>query len=309
MHDSDCALECPIFFVGMPRSGTSIIFAGFAAHQDLSWFSQVMDRFPSLPALATLGRVTSLIPTTRQTVSRHTDVQSGLARLKLGPSEGYAIWSRCCDEKFLFEYLLDIRASPAERHCVRQRVHTTMRCHGKKRFAAKLTGPGRIGFLSSIFARPLFINIVRDPRAVVDSLLRVPFWRDTFRYSDPAWKGGLSAEDIADWKRSGTPEALASVQWRAVLRTTREEARAVGDRYIELRYEDFIARPHDELGRLYAFAGLPPDPAASAFVDQRLGLRDLTSEWRRRLSASQLETIEAIAMPISIGLGYEPSLP
>jgi hypothetical protein len=183
-----------------------------------------------------------------------------------------------------------------------------MRLHGKKRFAAKLTGPGRIGFLESIFAQPTFVNIVRDPRAVVDSLLRVPFWRDTFRYSEPAWKGGLSAEDVADWKRSGTPEALAAVQWRAVLRTTREEARAVGDRYTELRYEDFVARPRQELDRLFAFAGLPPDAKAGLFVDQRLRVRDLTAEWRQRLSASQVETIEAMTTPLLTDLGYEPGL-
>lgn len=304
VHDTDHALERPIFFIGMPRSGTSIIFAGFAAHRDLGWFSQVMNRFPHVPALALLGRLTTLFPGSRQTVGRHDEARARLSRLKLGPSEAYRIWSQCCGDKFRSEYLLDVRADSAERRCVRTRVRNTMRLHGKKRFAAKLTGPGRIGFLESIFAQPLFVNIVRDPRAVVDSLLRVPFWRDTYRYSEPAWKGGLSAEDVADWKRSGTPEALAAVQWRSVLRTTRAEARALGDRYAELRYEDFVARPRDELDRLFAFAGLPPDAEAGLFVDRRLRVRDLTSEWQQRLSASQVDTIQAIAMPLLTDLGY-----
>ena len=308
MRNTSCDLEHPIFFIGMPRSGTSIIFAGFTAHRDLSWFSQVTNRFPYLPALAFLGRLPMLFPTSRRTVFRQTEARSGLDRLRIGPSEAYDIWSRCCGEKFRYEYLLDVRAEPAARCCVRRRVNSTMVFQGKNRFAAKLTGPGRIGFLSSIFAKPRFVNVIRDPRAVVDSLLRVPFWRDTFRYSEPAWRGGLSADDLTDWKRSETSEALAAVQWRAVLRTTREEARSVGDRYHEMRYEDFVVSPHEELKRLFAFADLAPDVAAHRFVDQRLGVRDLTSEWRQRLAASQVETIEAITMPLMNDLGYEADL-
>jgi hypothetical protein len=180
-----------------------------------------------------------------------------------------------------------------------------MRFHGKNRFAAKLTGPGRIHFLSSIFPRARFVHVIRDPRAVVDSLLRVPFWRDTSRYLEPAWVGGLSNDDVAAWKSTGTPTALAAVQWRAVLGTTRQEARLVADRYIETKYEDFVARPHHELSRLFAFAELAPDPAAHSFVDERLGLVDLTSGWRRRLSPSDIETVEVIVGASLGDLGYE----
>lgn len=301
-------LEHPIFLIGMPRSGTSIMFAAFSAHRDLSWFSHFMGRFPSLPALGLLGRIPNLFPATRQMVLSNTQTQSAINRLKVGPSEAYAVWSRCCGDKFLYEYLLDVEAKPVERQCVRRRVLNTMRLQGKNRFAAKLTGPGRIGFLSSIFSEPRFINVIRDPRAVVDSLLRVPFWRNTFRYSEPAWRGGLSTEDVAAWQASETPEALAAVQWRAVLRTTQDEARSAADRYIETRYEDFVAHPHEELSRLFAFAGLPHDAAAYRFVDQRLEVRDFSSDWRQRLSASQIETIEAITMPLLGNLGYEADL-
>jgi Sulfotransferase family len=154
---------------------------------------------------------------------------------------------------------------------VRRRVHNTMRLHGKDRFAAKMTGPSRICFLSSIFSEPRFVNVIRDPRAVVESLLRVPFWRDTFRYSEPAWAAGLSTEDITAWKGIGTAAALAAVQWRAVLRTAREEARLARHPYIETRYEDFVARPHEELSRLFAFANLADDPGGPRFRRRAAG--------------------------------------
>jgi len=263
-----------------------------------------MDRLPFLPGLGALGRIPALIPASRQIVRRHDEARSRVDRIRIGPSEAYAVWARCCGDKFLYDYLLGAKAAPAERRCVRRRVLNTMRLHGKKKFTAKLTGPGRIGFLSSIFSEPRFVNVVRDPRAIVDSLLRVPFWRKTFRYSEPAWKGGLTTEDISDWKRSGTAEALAAVQCRAVLRTTREEAASAPEQYIETRYEDFVARPHEELSRLFGFADLKDDAAAHAFVDE-LGVRDLTAGWQKRLSPFQIETIETITGSLLNDLGYE----
>ncbi len=47
-------VDRPIFFIGMPRGGTSLTFASFAAHGDLGWFSQYMDRAPWLPGSAAL---------------------------------------------------------------------------------------------------------------------------------------------------------------------------------------------------------------------------------------------------------------
>ena len=108
-------------------------------------------------------------------------------------------------------------AAAQDGECIIRCAFTARSC-----FAAKLTGPDRIGFLSSIFAKAVLVKV------------KGAIWRDTFRYYEPAWTGGLSTEDIAAWKRVETPEALAAVQWRAVLRTTREEARSLGDRYREM---------------------------------------------------------------------------
>jgi hypothetical protein len=302
--------QAPIFLIGMPRSGTSIVFGAFAAHEDLGWFSHYMNRFPAVPALALLGRLASLAPGTRKAVPRHGDPRRLVDRMKIAPTEAYGVWSRYCGEKFPLGYLLDVEATPTEARRVRRRVTTTTTLQGKPRFVAKLTGPGRIGYISSIFPDARFVHVIRDPRAVVDSLLRVPFWRDTYRRDQPAWRGGLSEQDVAAWERFGTPEALAAVQWGAVLRHTREEARRRDPRlYTEVRYEDFIAEPHETLTAMFAFADLHDDPGAHRFVDERLAVRDLRAGWRRRLSEEQVAVISTLLSEPMGELGYEDAVP
>ncbi len=295
----------PIFFIGMPRGGTTITFAAFATHRDLAWFSQYQDRLPWMPGLPLLTRAVDWLPSARKAVRRHGESRSRRSRLQITFSEAYGVWQRCCGERFVYDYMLGVDATEADAARVRRRMRSTMRLMGKHRFAAKLTGPGRVHYLNSICPDAIFIHVIRDPRAVVGSLLRVPFWRETDRYREPAWTGGLSPEEEAVWRDHGTAAALAAVQWGAVLRTTREEARELPDgRYRELRYEDFIADPHSTVDALHEFAGLARDPGAHAFIDERLAIRDLGDDWRQRLSADQVETVDAVLAGRLKDLGY-----
>lgn len=282
-------------------------FAALAAHRDLGWYSQYMDRFPRLPLTAALNRLVEARASTRKRVFRYGESRTLADRLRIAPSEAYAVWQRCGGERFVYDFLLGVEADAREARCVRRRVRSTLRLQGKSRFAAKLTGPARIGYLTSIFPDARFVHLVRDPRAVIDSLLRVPFWKDTFRLESPAWRGGLGEADLAAWRSRGTPEALAAVEWGAVLRTARQEAERVAEeRYLEVRFEDFLADPHAMLDRLHSFAGLGRDPGAHETLDRRLDVRDPGTGWRGRLSPSQVETIEALLREPMRELGYVP---
>lgn len=296
----------PIIFVGMPRSGTTLTFAAFAAHPCVGFFSQYGQRFPRLPALAALSRLADVWPQARRGVSRASESRPLVDRLRIAPSENYRMWEHCCGHKFTSTFLLDVEATEGETRSLHSKVATTLRLQGKERFAAKLTGPARIGYLSSAFKDALFVHIVRDPRAVVDSLMRVALWRDTFRYREPAWGGGLTAADIAEWHAADdSPVALAAIEWRAVLDRAREEAASLEpDRYTEVRYEDFLADPHAFLKSSFAFCQLPPASEPHKFVDDRLELKDLTQGWRDRLSPEDVRATESLTSPAMQELGY-----
>ncbi len=167
-------------------------------------------------------------------------------------------------------------------------------------------GPGPVEYLTGAFADARFVNVIRDPRGVVDSLLRVPFWRDTYRLDSPAWSGGLTGEDMEAWRQRGRHARGARRHPVGnVLRLGREEAREFAPgRYLELRYEDFVADPHAALRRLFEFSELADAAEAHSFIDDRIEVRDLTAGWRKRLAAGDVAELERLLGEPMAELGY-----
>jgi hypothetical protein len=306
-------IDRPIFFIGMPRSGTTVAFEAFAARRDVAWPSKHLERAPNIPATAALSRLADLTPALRRSVSRSDQARPWLEKLRVGPAEAYRFWGRCCGEKFPFDYLLGVEATDSERSCVRDAVGKVLRYHGKPRFAAKITGPGRIGYLVSIFPDARFVHVVRDGRAVVRSLMEVPFWRERDRMDEPAWRNGLLESDLSDWRRHGdSPPALAAVQWRRVVESTREEAaRFVPDRYAEVRYERFVEDPGATLDEVASFCELPPSDAAKDFLSSRFELRNMNYQWQKRFDPGQVEVLNELmgGTLTELGYGVDPPKP
>jgi len=302
----DREANAPIFFIGMPRSGTTVLFDAFSVHPDLAWFSQHVDRFPRFPAIAVLSRVADLSDSTRRAISRSDQARPWLEKLRVGPSEAYNVWERCCGEKFRFSYLLGVEATSKERECVHKRVGQVLRLQGKARFSAKLTGPGRIGYLTSIFPDATFVHVIRDGRAVVQSLMRVPFWQE-WRMSQPAWQGGLSDADLADWQgRDRSPIALAAIQWRKVTTSIRaESARVAADRYAEIHYERFVSEPHQTLDELMELLNLPHSSRPHQFLEGRFDLRNMNFQWAESLSRGDVRMLDELLSSTLSEFGYD----
>jgi sulfotransferase family protein len=300
------AVEEPIFFIGMPRSGTTLMFEVFTAHPDLGWFSQYFHRLSRFPSVALLSRISDVHPRLRRRTERSDQPRRLLNRLRVGPSEAYAVWKRHSGSKFLDDFLVDTRASADERERLHATVSRTLRYQGKPRFAAKVTGPPRIGYLTSLFDDARFVHVVRDPRAVVQSLMRVPWWRDTSRLREPAWRNVLTGDELEIWERLGrSAVALAALEWLAVIRTARHEAsQLASERYREVRYEDFVSDPHATLDQLVSFCDLRHCAAPHTFLDLRFELRNMNLESRHRFSATEMRLCEEVAGDLLMELGY-----
>lgn len=252
---TDPRLAAPVFFVGMPRSGTTILFERFLSHQEYGWLSNYSARYPSMPTLNGLLRLTeNRFWFVRGKKKQHNRV-SLFNRLLPKPQEAYPFWQHYCGDSFLYDF--EPVPPPGERwkHELGTVLAATVRHQGKTRFCAKLTGPPRIRYLDAIFGDAVFVHIVRDGRAVVNSLMNVGFWREQGGYSAPFWRGAVSDTELDDWRRAGgSPELLAALQWRNVVQATREQGQRLdGERYLEVHYEAFIADPESTVRRIGAF--------------------------------------------------------
>jgi len=147
---------------------------------------------------------------------------------------------------------------------------------------------------------------VRDGRAVVHSLLNVPFWRNKGGLERPFWSGLLGVSDLERWQTCARdPAVLAAVQWKRVIELARSEAAALAtDRYIEVRYEEFTAAPHDAIGQVLNACGLPDDPAVHRSIDQGPQLRNMNFKFRDELAAESLQRLTSSIEPLLAELGY-----
>ena len=149
-----------------------------------------------------------------------------------------------------------------------------------------------IPFLADLFPATTFVHLVRDPRAVAQSLSLM--W----------WTRGGVAEAARSWVMSAGAAAAA--------------ARVLPNRVQAVRYEDLVAAPATVVSSVFGLAGLPPDDGVLVRYRERVALghtrrsagpvRTDLRPWREELSRSDRAIVEAAAGPLLSTFGYEASL-
>jgi LPS sulfotransferase NodH len=150
--------------------------------------------------------------------------------------------------------------------------------------------------LERFFPAARFIHIVRDPRAVVNSWMTVP------------WSTGTIAGDTGVWRR------YVRTAWK---QPPRRGALKV------VHYEVLAAAPEKVLRSICEFLGLPFHPAMLEFHEREPDTLNFSREpwkrkaagpiddaaiedWRQRMSAGHIEQIEQLAWREMLRLGYKP---
>jgi hypothetical protein len=163
--------------------------------------------------------------------------------------------------------------------------------HGRERWGEKTPDHARqADVLCDAFPDCALIHLIRDPRDVVASMLRMPW---------------------------GDRSVLANArQWL----DCQHGALRVADRphYLRVVFEDLVAEPERELTRILEFAGLEYSPEMLVADDEEgahrwwLGRartsidRSRAMRWKRELSSSQAALVEWLTRGTMKTLGYEP---
>jgi hypothetical protein len=175
-----------------------------------------------------------------------------------------------------------------------------------KRLVGEKT-PGYVRFLPtlhSLWPQARVVHLIRDGRDVALSLF------DRTRTSRRAWR-------LPTWEED--PATTAALYWEWNVRLGREAGARFGpDRYYEVRYEALVADPELECRKLCEFLALAFDPIMLRFHEGRRraepglspkkawqpitpGLRS----WREQMTPVDLLRFEAIAGDLLSELGYE----
>jgi Sulfotransferase family len=263
--------ERPIFLVGCPRSGTTLLTTMLHAH----------------PRLAFPPETRFLLPTYEQRAS-YGDLSVRANRIKLAK----AITARPTrfgdlglDRDTVVTAIAD--GPPTLGSALGIVWREFARSRGKARWGEKRPAYWRhMAVVARLFPDAQFVHLMRDPRACVASLQRV------------SWAEGGVEDAAAVW-------VLAERELRRFARRLDRPS------YHALRYEDLIADPERVLGELCAFLGEDFDPgmlsyqeAARDIVPERKTWHDntrgaldasRTEAWRDQLHPAEIRLVEVAA--------------
>jgi hypothetical protein len=142
-----------------------------------------------------------------------------------------------------------------------------------------------INWLLACFPDAQVVHIHRDPRDVVASI--------------------RTSEQLR-LNRPSVP--FAAQLWRdLVCAAVAKGNQAAPGRYAQVRYEDLVANPGLELGRLLAFLGERVEPVLSHVLEATDHTR--LERWRDVLTPPEVDTVERTCAEVMAELGYVPSLP
>jgi sulfotransferase family protein len=136
----------------------------------------------------------------------------------------------------------------------------------------------RLGYLDALFPDATYVFLRRRAAPTVSSLVEAWKARPRFvKYRLPETLDGLGALSgdmwsfalVPGWRelRDASLEEICARQYVACNDAVLEgQAQIDDDRWIDLRYEDLVADPIEQLGGLYARLGLELVPAAAAYA-------------------------------------------
>jgi hypothetical protein len=252
-------------------------------HPDLAWLPGALCRkFPKQPELYRLFLRGLDIPVLGRFFER------------VGPAECYPFWEYHC-RGFSAPYRDLVAGDVTERS--KEKVQDAMSkipTHKRHRLLIKITGWPRIGFLSEIFKDAKFIHLMRDGRAVANSLLHVYFWSGWKGPRNWGW-GELSAAQEEEWSRYDQSfVVLAAIHWKILMDAMEDAKTLIGsDRFLEFKYEQFCSDPYNTLRKLTEFCELD----WTEDFERRLRtfpVKNTNNKFQRDLTTKQQSDLEAV---------------
>lgn len=256
----------PIFLVGCPRSGTTLLSVMLHAHPRIAMPPETRFLQDAFRERAKFGDLTK--PENRRALAlRITGRGTRFRDLGLNRSE-------------VVERI--VAGPPTFGSAAGTVWREFARSRGKARWGEKRPSYWRdTTMIQQLFPDAQFVHLVRDGRACVASLKAVKWWTS----------GATGA--MVSW-------AMADYELRRVAR------QLPADTYYRLRYEDLLADPRRELGALCAFLGEDFDEAMLNFSGAAADIVPKRKTWHERtrgqLDPDRIEAWRTDLEPAEIGL-------
>ena len=295
----------PIFIVGAPRSGTTLLYDMMACHKDLAWFSQVDLRDVLSEEFMQFVYLRRRLFEMRRWPFSRDGFEVRVTTTFEMPHEVGLIWNKWVPKSWVKKE--DV--TPESYSALRKIVRDLLIKKNKNRFLNKDPGHSiNIEYLNEIFPGSIFINIIRDGRATVTSMTR-----GSRRLNNPNGYFGLPLKN-----KNPLDYDLLERHARQWIEVNEEILRAKSNlennQYFEIKYENFIAKPRETINKIFKFCNLEEfnifDKGFKRITD--LGLIEPISDklqssnvkFKSELSDSEIERITKIMRDLLIRFEY-----
>ncbi|MFN8097537.1 MAG: sulfotransferase [Dermatophilaceae bacterium] len=294
----------PVFLLGAPRSGTTLLYRCLALHPGAAWISNYQRRFPRGWPVAVLNRATRHTPAWTyaawfgpegDAAYRYSAARSAAERWWPQPVEGEPLFAT-----HGLPPAWDSGSVPARAADLRVLIDRTTAAAGGRVFLSKrIAHNRRIPLLHALWPDARFLVLTRDGRAVSDSLVRVDWWPRTELWW---WRAGAQP---ADWVADGRDALEAAARhWLAESDAIEEGLRGIPpDHVSRMAYEDLVATPRPALAEAARFARLDPRAGAWQRACAAIDFADRNSAWGDALDPSRMAAL-ALLTPRLEELGY-----
>ena len=215
----------------------------------------------------------------------------------LKPSEAYAFWERIAPG-FSEPFRDLLRTDLTERTKANlQEAVARLVVDGRPHPLIKITGWPRMGYLLEAFPDAKFIHVVRDGRAVVNSIMQIDFW-EGWR-GTKGWRGlDMTPEQQQRWDDSGQSfVTLGAMELSDMLDAMVAATELVPkDQFLELTYESLCEDPVASFEGVTAFCDIEMTNGFETSVID-FGFRNTNDKWRRDLTEQQQRQLEAELAP------------
>ena len=276
-------LNTPIIIFGTGRSGTTIFQQMLSRHPNLAWLSPTLHFFPKRLGLNKLFMYLMDSPPLEN-----------LLRKNIDASEGYPLW-----DVLVRGFNTPCRDLLASDVSIKAKKHISetlskLTTNKRNRLLLKITGWSRTGYLNETFPDAKFIHIVRDGRAVANSLINTGFW---LGWGGPEkWRWGPLPEAYYDeWlKYDRSFIVMAAIQWKILMDASEKAIKHLDQsKLLEIKYEDLCINPIQLFKKVRAMMdrgfSLPPSLQQNMYH-----LIDTNNKYRDELSLSQQTALNVV---------------
>lgn len=253
----------PIIFIGVPRSGTTIIAESILANDDLAWPSNYSNKFPKIVNLNLLRKFFHNKYFYLKGNKSQLHKTKFFNKYTFKADESYPMWDLLIGSSFS-KSTIEREATSEEKKIVRNYFTQLVKKQGKERLAFKITGPSRVVFLQSIFPDACFIRVKREINSTIKSLMNVDFWKED--HSNEIWWEGLgdTSDKFEEFKQSKLE--LTTYQVYKLNQLAESELKKSNANFIEVDYESFINTPTIEIQRICKFCDLTYSEEIKKFI-------------------------------------------